>query len=221
MPTAKSILKKKISTDDYSITKNYIPTQDVNRLSELITLYAITDVLDEETDEPTGLITYDKGLKDVMGVLYLVDYTTNLKVLNYVFNIKSDDDVSEFDLDRAYDIYDDIMMNRVFNNICKEVVNIDVVDEYINHKIHTRLESHNSVSNVISKGINKLVNLVNQIAQNLPSESTAQDIMEQIPSMLNGLDNDKADLLKRALGQSDIKAVTDALAKDKDKENKE
>lgn len=123
-------------------------------------------------DETSEMLKCDYIIKDIFYVLNVVLEATDIEIYDLF------DSDGTLNISIAIDSYDSIMSSKIF----------DYLDSYllfdlkrmIDQEIEQQLLIHNSVSNVLRKTINTLIDKI-------PSEANMKEIIAQLPAQLAGL----------------------------------
>lgn len=183
---------EKIKNQSYTITHKTMKFADMRELILNIIEYGIKD-------DDSGFLSIDYLTKDMMAEILIVDEFTDIPLLEYVFSVdkktKDEDgnDVIEFDVSRTFEVYDLILEHNIMSALIQQVDFIRRIFHYVDLEIKQRLEIENSLSSMVSRKIDYLLD-------KLPSEDGLNGILDKIPQLVNEIDKDKLGLIGKALG---------------------
>jgi hypothetical protein len=139
-------------------------------------------------DEETNLLVNDILFKDLLTVIMKTLQLTDVEIENVT------DELGELNIDVVIEAYDNLIELGIYEYIKSQLKNDDI-DAIIEYKIKQRLETYNSVGNVI-KGI------VNELVSKIPSQEEIGNLMTSLPSQLEDLKSLKI------LNPSNVKSKT-------------
>jgi hypothetical protein len=157
------------STDLKSLinTKSYLPI-----LTQRAIVKSICDMclyVDEETD----MLQCDYVMKELFYVLNTTLECSDIEIDGII------DENGEIDLETAVEAYDLIIEFGVYEHI-RFNSRTPKFRTFLDQEIEQKISTYNSVSNVLRKSINSLMDKI-------PSEANIKELMEQLPTQLSSL----------------------------------
>ena len=150
-------------------------------------------------DEDTEMLKCDYILKDLFYVLNVVLECSDIEI-DGLFDTDENGE-QDINIEVAIEAYDLIMENDIFDFIAVKVGLFDL-ELMINEEIAQRMEINNSVSNILRKSINTLM-------EKIPSEDGMKNLMAQLPSQIASLND------LQILGNGKPKKTTSKASKNK------
>jgi hypothetical protein len=154
-------------------------------------------------DEETDLLVNDILFKDLLTVIMKTLQLTDVEIENMT------DENGELNIDVVIEAYDSLMELGIYEYIKSQLKNDDI-DAIIEYKIKQRLETYNSVGNVIKS-------IVNELVSKIPSQEEIGNLMTSLPFQLEDLKNLK---ILNPSNKSNVKSKTNSKTPSKKSQTK-